>query len=562
MLKLLKIKNIALIESLEIEFEQGLNVLTGETGAGKSIIIDSLNFVLGARTDKTLIRNGENTAKVEALFDISNNTKVFEILNKFEIEFCDEILITRSMSVDGRGDIKVNGNPLTAGMLKEITCNLVDIYGQQEQVGLMNVNNQLALLDGYCGNELKNLKLLYVENLKEYKKIKTEMQNFGGDKESAEREKDYLIFAINEIENENISVEEENELKEKLQVLNNLEKISTNVSNLENSLGAVTQYLSNVCSNAMNISGFDVSFKDVCERLNSCKIELDDLAETVSDYSSNLSYNENEFDKIDAKLEQYKRLERKYGGSVEAVLNSLDKMKSQLDKLENSEKYLYKLEKRKQELLQIVFEQSDNINNIRRQFAEKLSLELKNNLALLGMKNASISFDFVNQEKEENNLSYNGLGQVEMMFSANLGEIEKPLSKVASGGELSRLMLAIKSLVADIDNIDCMIFDEIDTGISGQMAQAVAEKIAKISKFHQVIVVTHTLQIASMADSHYLIKKQENENKTTSSVSKMSKEERINELSRFIASDGSTELSKQIIIELLEKQNKLKSSLK
>ena len=562
MLKSLKINNIALIENLFIEFDSGLNILTGETGAGKSIIFDALNFVLGARSDKSLIRTGESVARVDAMFDVDlSNTALKSILVDNDIDCVDgELLISRKMSIDGKSDIKVNGYPITSSMLRQITGYLVDIYGQQEQVSLLKVQNQLALLDNFASSELDAIKNDYTIKYAKLKEINKKLEELGGDEFSADREKDYLSFVINEIINANISEQEEQELIDKKQKLSNIEKIASSVNVSQNTLGSSINYISQASSALGGVSKFDKTLADLYDRLTSSKLELEDILDTLSGYDAS-DYSQSEFDKIDERLDKIKELKRKYGGSCETVLEFLNKSQNRLYELENSDKLRSKLGKDKVELIKELLAVAIKMNEIRTKFAKIFSQKLLLNLAQLGMPNAQIDFAINSDGNCEDDLTPNGLGRVELLFSANLGGELKPLNKVASGGELSRLMLGIKAIVAETDNMPTMIFDEIDSGISGKMAQAVGEKMAEIGKYHQVIAITHSVQIASMADCHFMIRKIEKNGKTTSETIKLNDDERIEELARFMSGDKLTQNTINSAKELLEKQRAFKANL-
>lgn len=563
MLKSLKINNIALIENLYIEFDSGLNILTGETGAGKSIIFDALNFVLGARSDKSLIRTGESVARVDAMFDVDlSNETLKNILADNDIE-CDdgELLISRKMSVDGKSDIKVNGYPITSSMLRQITSNLVDIYGQQEQVSLLKTQNQLALLDNFASSELGAVKSKYTVKYLELKEINRKLDRLGGDEFSASREKNYLSFVIDEIVNANISEQEEQELISQKQRLSNIEKIASGVSVSQNALNASINYISQATSALNGVAQFDKTLLELYDRLSSSKLELEDITDSIVEYDVS-DYSQSEFDRIDERLDKIKELKRKYGGTCESVLEFLDKSQKRLYELENSDKLRSELENTKDELIKELLTLAVKMNTIRMKFAKVFSQRLLLNLAQLGMPNAQIKFAISSDGIGAEDLTPNGLGKVELLFSANLGGELKPLNKVASGGELSRLMLGIKAIVAETDNMPTMIFDEIDAGISGKMAQAVGEKMAEIGKYHQVIAITHSVQIASMADCHFMIKKIEKNGKTISETIKLSDDERIEELARFMSGDNLTQSTLNSARELLEKQREFKKSLR
>ncbi len=561
MLRLLKINNIALIDKLEIEFDKGLNVLTGETGAGKSIIFDSLNFVLGARSDKSLIRNGESTARVEAVFDIKTNEQCKTILNQFDIEYDDQLILSRTMSIDGKAEIRVNGCSVTVNMLKEISSCLVDIYGQQEQVSLLKPKYQLSLVDMYAGKEFAKNILKYQSVLKDYKGVIKQLDELGGDISATMREKDYLAFVIREIEAEKISENEKQELLEQSKKFGNMEKIVSASATMENALSNSSPLISQSIMACGNVNSYDSQLDDLYERLKSLKIELDDIYDTVASYRDSLDFNQYTFDKIDARLEVYKKLEKKYGGSVQGILNFLEDAKSKLSLLENSQLIREDLENQKNSLLKELFVLAKHLYDERLSVSAKLSKKLQDNLKQLGMPNAKIEFVFEDFVESPDKLTLTGIGQVDIKFNANLGQDIKSLSKVASGGELSRVMLAIKSVVAELDNMPTMIFDEIDTGISGKMAQSVAEKMAQISKYHQVIVITHTIQIATMADNHYLIEKMEKNGTTISRVKLLNYEEKVGEIARFMSVDETTEFTKENARQLLQSQEKYKQSI-
>lgn len=562
MLKSLKIKNIALIEELLIEFDNGLNVLTGETGAGKSIIIDSLAFVLGARSDKTLIRQGQSSARVEAIFqDFTLSDDAKKLLEDMEIDIQDGLLIVRTMSLDGKSDTKLNGTPITLSLLRKITSTIVDIYGQQEQVGLLHSKNQLELLDSFGFKTIQPILTLYKSLYGKIKDINSKLDEFGGDEQNYEREKDYLRYVVEEIEHANLSSEEETALIDDKVKLSNIEKVISSTTTVENTLSSVTANLSNGLSALSSVTHFDANLEQLKNRLESVKLELDDIQDWIVGYNRADSFSEKDLDNIETRLEQYKKLKRKYGTTCEEVLAYLQSSKQKLFELENREQLRQELNNQKKSLLQDIFAVGSNLIEARKNVANNLCDKIRNTLTKLGMPNCAIAFNFFNTELVENNLQSNGIGQVEILFNANLGGVLNPLNKVASGGELSRFMLAIKSIVAEKDTISTMVFDEIDTGISGKMAQAMSEKMAEISKYNQVLAITHSVQIASMADSHFLIRKQEDGGKTISMVDKLTPQERITEISRFISGDSITNSSIKMAEELLASQAEYRKKL-
>ena len=561
MLKSLKIKNIALISNINIEFENGLNVFTGETGTGKSIIIDSLCFLLGARADKNLIRHNETSARVDGVFDIDlNNSNIKNFFENTGIEPDEQLLISRTMNTEGKNEIRVNGEIITLSILKELCVNLVDVYGQNEQLNLVKPKYQLNLLDSFTEN-LQSSIYEFKNQLSKLKDINNQLNSLGGNNEQRARELDLLEFEIDEIEKANLSENEENELTETRNKLNNIEKISTLTLTSENLLKTAYEHIYSTKNNLINASKHDEELLNLGERLNAEYLEISDILDTIKNYNNNLIFDENEFNKIDARLEEYKRLKRKYGNSVELVLSYYNKIKQRYEILSNCDFEIAKLEKEKKLLLSNIFKLAENITNLRKTSALTLEQSIINNLQKLGMKNACVKFDFKPYNNDENSLHSNGCDEVELLFSANKGEELKPLKFVASGGEISRFMLALKSIIAEKDDMPTMIFDEIDTGISGLMAQAVAEQMAKISKNHQVLVITHTAQIASMADCNFLVEKLENENRTTSTIKKLSTEEKIEEISRFLSTNQQQNLAMENAKFLIKNQNDFKNSL-
>lgn len=561
MLQLLKIKNIALIDNMTIEFDAGFNVFTGETGAGKSIIIDSLNFLLGARADKSLIRYGENLAKVDGVFSIDENNPYFvDFFSQLGIDFENQILISRTMSLEGRNDIRVNGEIVTLSMLRELSSNLVDIYGQNEQLILIKPKKQLALIDGFASNKLDVLNE-YKNSYAQLKKINQQLNELGGDDAQRERELELLRYQIEEIEQASLTEQEELDLIEQKNKMANIEKISSLTYESENLMQMLTDNLSRCKNNIVSASTHDSELAEIADRLTSGFIEISDIFDTLKIYNSNLSFDEGEFERIDKRLDLYKNLKRKYGRTVADINNFYVNIKNKYNLLSNSDFEIEQLKKQKQQLLKVIFGLAKQVTEIRKNVAQKLEELITINLQKLGMKNASVCFKFNEYLQEERDLLADGCDIVQLYFSANKGEDLKQLKDVASGGELSRFMLAIKSIIAETDNMPTMIFDEIDTGISGLMAQAVAEQIAVISKKHQVLVITHTPQIASMADTNFLVAKFEDENRTVSNVTKLDEQGKIEEIARFFSSGASLEYAKLNATELIKQQNIFKNKI-
>ncbi len=552
MLKSLVIDNIALIDHLEIEFREGLTVLSGETGSGKSIIIDSLSFVLGDRADKTLIKYGKNAAEVTALFDV-NDSPVLKKLSEYGYGEDSEILLYRKMSVEGKNEIRIQGKTATLAILREVCSELVDIFGQGQHLALLNEKNQLSVLDEFCShksvcNKLKN------ELYPGLASVVKELKSFGGDESERERLLDILKYQIDEISSANISEEEEIELQTAYKRLVNAEKISVAIGQssdcLSGETGAVSQ-LAQASGILRNITNLEESADLLSDRLVSARIEIEDVAAQLQDLLSSMEFSPNEADRIQDRLEKYRQLKRKYGGTVAEVLKFLSEAQTKYDNLVNASENIERLNEEKNLILTQMYNLSIEKSAERKKTASNLAKRITKELDDLGMRGTEFSVQFNDTPTFEQyalSPSADGFDKVEFLMSANVGEPLKPLSKVISGGEMSRFMLAVKNITALAEKIPTMIFDEIDAGISGNMAQMVANKLANVSgdKTHgyQCIVITHLPQIAAMADVNLYIEKYEKEGKTYTSVKVLdSYEARAQEVSRLMGGIGEHALS-------------------
>lgn len=562
MLQKLKIKNIALIDNLDIEFGNGLNVITGETGSGKSIIIDSINFLLGARADKSLIRYGEEKAKVEGVFSVDEtSSKIIECFRLLDIEPENVLIITRTMSNLGKSEIKVNGEEVSLNVLRKISENLIDIYGQNQQLNIIKPNYQLQLLDDFSANsqnlisEYKSLKLILED-------INNQIDFLGGNDEQRAREIDLLNYQINEIKNAKISVNEEIELIDVKKRMQNLEKIMQNTCDALENIEKANNLLFLSSGELQKAFNFDETLKEVLERVESLYIEVNDISENLKDYVGSLEFSKQSIDEIEDRLVLYNDLKRKYGTTVEKILEYYDEIIQRVEKLENCDNELKNLNSRKCDILTKIFETAIKLSDERKQVAKVLEKGIKSNLDKLGMSNARVEFCFNQYLKDEKFLLSNGIDGVNIMFCSNKGEQLKPLKDVASGGEMSRFILAIKSITAQKEQGITMIFDEIDTGISGLMAQAVAEQIARISIKHQVFVITHTIQLASMADCNYLVEKRVINNRTISNIKRLNHNETIYEIARFLSTNEINDISIENSKKIIEAQNILKNEIR
>lgn len=562
MLQKLKIKNIALIENLDIDFENGLNVITGETGSGKSIIIDSINFLLGARADKSLIRYGEEKAKVEGVFSVDeNSSQIVDCFNLLDIEPESTMIISRTMSNQGKSEIKVNGENVSLNVLKKIAENLIDIYGQNQQLSIIKPSYQLKLLDDFSQNSIdlinqyKSLKI-------EINDVNSQIENLGGNDEQRAREIDLLNYQINEIEQAKISQDEETELLETKKRLQNLEKINQYSSDALNNIESAVNGLFLSSGDLQKVLIFDDKLKEISDRVESLCIDINDVNESLKDYVESLGFTNQSIDDIEDRLSLYNDLKRKYGSSVDNILNYYNDIKQRVEKLENCDAELQKLNSEKKKLLSDIFKIGELLSDERKKTAKLLEKGIKENLEKLGMSNAKVEFEFNQYSYDEDCLLSNGLDNVTIMFCANKGEEPKPLKDVASGGEMSRFILAIKSITAQKEQGITMIFDEIDTGISGLMAQAVSEQIARISSKHQVFVITHTIQLASMADCNYLVEKHITNERTISNIKKLNNDERVQEIARFLSTNEINDISIKNAKEIINNQAKLKYEIR
>ena len=540
MLQTLFIKNVALISSLTIDFGRGLNILLGETGAGKSIIFDALNFVLGEKADKTLIRSGEDMMRVDAVFS-SLNAQASAQLE--ELGFSDEELaLSRTYSLDGKSVIRVNGVPTSQSVLKEIGSILVNSYSQHESVDLLKVKNHLSMLDKFGGNDIKNLKDIVKEEYQALSEIEKKIKSLGGDDFERERTKSLLAYQIKEIEDARLEVGEDKELQERLQFLNNAEKIYQAISYCEqllsDSADSCINELQQSSSYLSTVSGFE-NIDDCKSRLDSARLEIEDIYQTLLDIKGDAEFDEEEYERLDRRHDLIKSLIKKYGGSIEKTLDYLEQAKAQLDELDDSANLIAKLEQDKKELLARLKNSADNLTETRQKVAQDISIKITKELHELGMKSSLFETKF----KKLDEIGYNGQDDVEFVFSANKGQELKSLSKTASGGELSRFMLAVKNIFLSIGSAETLIFDEIDAGISGETGNIVGQKLHKITDFAQVICITHLPQVACYGDDFYYVSKKEDDKSTQTNVKHLEGDEVIAGIARLIAGDNISDIA-------------------
>ena len=517
----LHIKNIGIIEDLNIDLNKGLNVLTGETGAGKTLIIDSLQIISGGRFSKEMIRKGENNSFVELCMYLPNSEKAED----------GNIIVSREINTNGKNMCKINGRMVTVNELKEFMSEFIDIHGQNDNQHLLDNKKQLGYLDGYAGDEIKELKQKYYETYIQYGKIKKELKdNFGDDKEK-QRKIDLLQYQIKEIEEADLKIGEEATLEEQRKIIVNSEKIAENLQNANSLIedGGIDN-ISMAIRALEKIENIDEKYGTVATNLKNLYYELQEISRDISSYKDNTDFNEEERENIEERLEQIRFLKRKYGNTIEEILEYKKEIKEELNKIENLEEYINELKAQKEKIENELEKLAKKINEIRCISAKKLSEQINKELVDLEMKNAKINIK-VNYKDEE--YFTTGKDEVKFYIATNVGEEEKELAKIASGGEISRIMLAIEKVIAEYDNTPVLVFDEIDTGISGKAANSVAQKLKAISKTHQVLCISHLPNIVAKADSNYFISKNIFENRTKTQIKLLKEEEVIKEIARI-----------------------------
>ncbi len=529
MLSRLKIENIAIIELADISFSDGFNVMTGETGAGKSIIIDSINAVTGERTSKELIRTGAQSGKVTAVFE-NVSRRVTEKLENMGIDAEDTVILSRSIKKDGKNICTVNGTPVTVSMLKTVGGELINIHGQHDSQSLLQSEMHCGFIDSF--GDLDKLLGEYTDSYNELADITSTIKSLDMDEQQKVRRIDMLTFQINELEDAAITVGETEELKERRSFLKNAQKIIDALNTAYGYLysdGAGCDSVSNAAYEIEGIQSFYEGVASVAQRLNDAKYELEDCCDEIRALISSAESDPDELNSIEERLDLLHRLSLKYGADEAEMLEFLQKAKAELETIALSEERTQKLNAQRMIILKKAQALADELTASRLEAGERLASKICSELEFLNMPN--ITFEI---KREEKLFSPDGCDNIEFLISANVGEEPKPLAKIASGGELSRIMLAIKNSLALKDGTDTMIFDEIDTGVSGAAARKIAEKLFEVSRGRQVICVTHLAQIAAFADCHKLISKYVADGKTFTRVDSLSYGQRAAELARIM----------------------------
>ncbi|NMS88979.1 DNA repair protein RecN [Clostridioides difficile] len=554
----LYMKNCALVEELRLSIDKNLNILTGETGSGKSIIIDALGLCLGDKYDRSFLRKGTDKGLVEAVF-LSDNIYLKKILDENDISIEDDnlLVITRLIYSDGKSTARINGRTVKVSLLREIASTLIDIHGQHQNQALFNKDTHLKFLDLFGENELEKFKVAYKKVYNKYSEVKKALNCLTENKDEMQiqREIDLLKFQINEIEVANLNKNEYEDLLKQREVYRNSEKIYNNLnlsySKLHNGEYNVIDLIGLASKELNDISKYDSVLSEYSDTVERIMYELQDISGDIRNYKDNIDFEPYELEQIELRIDEINNLRRKYGDSIDDIFEYYEKIKDRLDEILNRDERVEQLKSQLMNIEKDLKIKANKLTKARTEVATTLEKILLDELKSLNMKNVMFKVNF-----EEGPFTLNGVDDIEFMISFNLGEDIKPIYKVASGGEMSRFMLAFKTILADIDDIDTLVFDEIDTGISGIAAQIVGEKLSDIAKKKQIICITHLPQIAANADTHYCIEKDTSNNRTFTTVSKLNQSQRKNEIARLIAGNNITEKTIEHASEIIEMAKK------
>ena len=547
MLSLLHIENIAVIESADISFDQGFNVLTGETGAGKSIVIDAISAILGERAYRDMIRTGTNKASVRAVFTDVANLPWFE---ENGVEHDEETVIQREIHLDGKNVCRVNGSLVSVSILRKLGIQLINIHGQHDSASLFDEDNHLTFLDSFADNEA--LRAEYTDKYEAVAKLRREIDRMSMDEGEKLRRMETLKYQIAEIEKADLEAGEDEALEDRRKLLQNAEKLSNGMDEAVECLygGDDTDGAAGLLAQAeyalSRLSRFTEAFAALHEKVNDLKYQVQDVAEEVRDARDDLSYSADELEEIESRLDVIHKLRRKYGVTCADILQYLENAKKELDEIEFADDHLERLKKKLKAAEQTAWDAAFRLRENRKQTAVSMSERILTELAQLDMPRVQFSCEFTETE-----LTAKGADTVAFYMSANAGEALKPMSKVASGGELARIMLAMKNVLAEKDQVNTLIFDEVDTGVSGRAAQKVAEKLRSVAQHKQVLCVTHLPQLAALANTHLLIAKSERNGRTFTSVTPLDIEGRKKELARIIGGTNITETTLKSAEEML-----------
>ncbi|EAD9810065.1 DNA repair protein RecN [Listeria monocytogenes] len=562
MLQEMTIKNFAIIESLSLTFQEGMTVLTGETGAGKSIIIDALGLLVGGRGSADFIRHGEERLELQGLFALAeDNLACRNALIENGIDASDDmVVLERSLFRSGKNSCRINGKLVTTVLLRQIGSKLIDIHSQHEHQELMNEEFHLSLLDRFASDKIKPALTKYQTNFKEYQTIEKEWQNWTKNERELAQRLDMLRFQQQEIENANLQAGEEDRLLEQKNILANFEKLN---ENLQGAYAAIQgepgglEFVGEAMRQMETAASIHTDYKAVSEAISSSYYMLEDSMSQIRQSLDQLEFQPEELNQIESRLNDLNQLKRKYGKTIEDIIQYEQEISSEMEKLTDSESHVGHLETKLATLKTELTKQAATLTDIRKKAAVTLEKQIKQELNQLYMEKAIFSVRF-----EANKMELTELGQDSVVFymSTNPGEPLKPLAKIASGGELSRMILALKTIFSRHQGITSIIFDEVDTGVSGRVGQAIAEKIYAVSVGSQVLCISHLPQVAAMANHHYYITKKVQNKRTTTSVTVLKGVEKVEEISRMIAGIEVTELTKQHAKEMIEQAEKVKQT--
>ncbi|MFP3720385.1 DNA repair protein RecN [Niallia circulans] len=562
MLSELSIKNFAIIESLSISFKKGLTVLTGETGAGKSIIIDAINLLVGGRGSAEFVRHGEEKAEIEGLFYIEDGHPCFQKMNEFGIDI-DEgaIVLRRDIALSGKSVCRINGKLITIAVLREIGSTLIDIHGQHEHQELMDETKHLQLLDTFAMGELAPVLEEYEEIYRSYTQTQKKLMNLTENEQQMAQRLDLLQFQFNEIESAHLKINEDDELLEERKKLSNFEKIYDSIQTGYTALRGEQKgldWLGEVMGNMEEAASLDTEYKDMAESVSNSYYILEDIARQMRSALDYLEYDPERLNEIETRLNEINTLKRKYGKTVAEILEYAAKIEEELETLQNKETHIDLLEKELASLKKDLLVEANELTALRKRAALRLTDSIHQELKELYMEKTVFE---VRIHADENNVTKKGIDEVEFYISTNPGEPLKPLSKIVSGGELSRMMLALKSIFSKHQGVTSIIFDEVDTGVSGRVAQAIAEKIRHVSVDSQVLCISHLPQVAAMADTHLFIAKKIEDGRTSTSVTPLVQQDKVKEIGRMISGAEITELTKKHAKELLKLAQKAKNKI-
>lgn len=562
MLIQLNIKNFALIEEIKVEFDDGFNILSGETGAGKSILIDAIDYVLGGKFSKSLIRTGEEKTFVEAIFSIDNEF-VKKELDELDIEYEDIIIISREYTISGKSIIKVNGRSLIISQLKKIREKILDIHGQHQNQTLLDRGSHIIYLDNFIGDKIKEPLKKFNELRERLNEIKAKISKINGN-EDREKLIDYTKFQIDDIKKGNLRVGEEEELKEEFNYLSNAEKINSSLKlscellNYRDDGNSVLESLSRVISELSSVEKNSQVIGEKKAVIEEAYYNIEEVSRELRDIAEDTVYDENKLEKINERIYEINVYKKKYGNTIEEVIEYFNKLKENYNELVNASEILKELEEEEKHVLNEMKTVGNTIHKIREEFSEILKESLLKELSYVGLEKSTMEI----QVKLCENYNERGFDEVCFLISTNTGEPVKPLEKVLSGGELSRIMLAFKCVFADKDGISTLIFDEIDTGVSGAVAQRIGEKMYQVSLNHQVLCITHLPQIAILSDYHYFVSKSIKDNKTFTNIKILSKDEKIHQVATMLGGNEVTKATYENVKEMLKLSENKKNEIK